>query len=188
MKLSLALLGLTATQTLCTPTTVQPGRAAVQAECGALGVMEWNDLPENTDRTALRNCKKHPSELRIASPAYKPDEDAKNLESNNSTPNDSRQSRRNTGLETREYICDAGGRGQGPDYDYGCIKGWCWRNCNGPWLPDLYVVKKEWCWLAYEGGKGGWTPCGGWKDCEWSYNNRHAKCAKGNCKSCGCGC
>lgn len=78
------------------------------------------------------------------------------------------------------------GRGNGVDYDYGCDKGWCWRNCNGPFLDP--TKKKSWCWLAYEGGWGPWTPCGGWYDCEWSYNNVDAKCGKGDCGACGCSC
>ncbi|KAJ5037622.1 victoriocin [Bipolaris maydis] len=54
-------------------------------------------------------------------------------------------------------VCSKGGRGSGYDYDYGCDNGWCWRNCDGPF------------------GNGGWTPCGRWQDCEWSYNNKAAK-------------
>ncbi|RMI99083.1 hypothetical protein CDV36_016058 [Fusarium kuroshium] len=90
----------------------------------------------------------------------------------------------------KRYDCTNGGRGRGADYDYGCDKGWCWRNCdvNVRWAGGLAGQPKPWCWLAYDGGKGGYTPCGRWQDCEWSYNNKNAKCKKGNCKACGCGC
>lgn len=161
MKLSLALLGLAATHTICTPAAVKPERAAVEGEV-------------------------HPYSLGITSPLYDPSAKKEDLESSPKKP-DTRQSRRDAGLVERAAVCDAGGRGNGIDYDYGCTGGWCWRNCNGPWH-DPFAFKKEWCWLKYSGGNGGWTPCGGWKDCEWSYNNKNAKCAKGNCKSCGCGC
>ncbi|KAI9172852.1 hypothetical protein HJFPF1_02366 [Paramyrothecium foliicola] len=180
MKFSLSLLGLVA-PALCSPTVaLLADRAAVEAECGELGVMDWNlEGPSaNTDISALRKCKKHPSELGIASPAYNPDIEENDLESI-SVRSDIRLFHRQT------PSCEEGGRGKGHDYDYGCDKGWCWRNCGGPFG---LTYNKPWCWLAYEGGKGGWTPCGGWKDCEWSYNNKNAKCAKGNCKACGCGC
>ncbi|EUC43040.1 hypothetical protein COCMIDRAFT_101862 [Bipolaris oryzae ATCC 44560] len=183
MKLLSILLGLAATGALCSPTT-----SAVEAtveDCGELGVMEWDpaSLPEGTDVSALRKCKKHPSELGIVSPLYDP---ASETEVTNS-------SKRGELLDEvaaldKRGVCSKGGRGSGYDYDYGCDKGWCWRNCDGPFVNADVGLKKTWCWLAYESGNGGWTPCGRWQDCEWSYNNKAAKCGKGDCKACGCGC
>lgn len=79
-----------------------------------------------------------------------------------------------------------GGRGSGTDYDYGCTGGYCWRNCR---VHSASVMSgKPWCWLKYEAGNRGWVPCGRWQDCEWSYNNKNARCATGNCDACGCDC
>ncbi|EUC33609.1 hypothetical protein COCVIDRAFT_23019 [Bipolaris victoriae FI3] len=183
MKLLSILLGLAATGALCSP-TAEAVEATVE-DCGELGVMEWDPatLPEGTDISALRKCKKHPSELGIASPLYDP---ASETEVTNS-------SKRGDLLDevaaiAKRGVCSKGGRGSGYDYDYGCDKGWCWRNCDGPFVNADVGLKKTWCWLAYESGNGGWTPCGRWQDCEWSYNNKAAKCGKGDCKACGCGC
>lgn len=81
-------------------------------------------------------------------------------------------------------------RSRASDTQWGCDKGWCWRTNCGDAEHDL---KKrgtgQWCWLAYEGGHGGWTPCGRWQDCKWSWDNKNAKCGIGkNCGACGCGC
>ncbi|KAH6879553.1 victoriocin [Thelonectria olida] len=197
MKLSIALVGLTATQALCNPASNEASRrAALEAECGDLGVMKWNpeDLPAGTDISKLPKCKVHPYSLGINSTSYNPDEKAEDLESSSSAQHPAGQQKRGKGHASPRWSpgCNGGhdgeggggGRGNGLDYDYGCSGGWCWRNCGGPFT----AWPKPWCWLAYEGGKGGWTPCGGWKDCEWSYNNKNAKCAKGNCKACGCAC
>ena len=190
MKLLVSLLGLIATPALCTP--IGADRAAVEAECGALGVMEWDlkDLPEGTDTAALRKCKKHPSELGIGSPLRNGAEIDENLDSSvgKKVSLESLAKREESLFDKRE-VCPVGqGRGSGWDYDYGCDNGWCWRNCNAE-INFLYPWNgKPWCWLAYEGGWGGWTPCGRWQDCEWSYNNANAKCGKGDCAACGCGC
>ncbi|EMD61770.1 hypothetical protein COCSADRAFT_38606 [Bipolaris sorokiniana ND90Pr] len=182
MRLSSVLLSLAATGALCSPTaSVADPTAEKCAELEALGQDQGNPLSES-DATALRKCGKHPAELGLVSSLYNPDEKA-NL---TSPANRGKLLDELTGLQKRAY-CQDGGRGHGWDYDYGCTNGWCWRNCEGPFNGAL-EFRKTWCWLAYEAGSGGWTPCGRWQDCEWSYNNKNAKCAKGNCKSCGCGC
>jgi hypothetical protein len=183
MKFSLALLSLAATRALCSP-TASPAELAVIEECGELGVMEWNqaDLPEGTDISTLRKCKKHPSELGITSPQYNATIEESDL---TSAAKRGELIATDAELEKRGQ-CTTGGRGHGLDYDYGCDNGWCWRNCDGPFWQT--GERKTWCWLAYESGAGGWTPCGRWQDCEWSYNNKAAKCGKGDCKACGCGC
>lgn len=166
MQLSITLLCVLATRALCT---------TIETECGVLDV---KNIPEGTDLTALKSCQEHPISLGISSSLENPNETPENLESSIGKRSS------DDGL-TKRNSCPRG-RGNGPDYDYGCDKGWCWRNCNKP--PGVWDTPKPWCWLKYEGGNGGWTPCGRWQDCEWSYNNKNAKCAKGNCKSCGCGC
>jgi hypothetical protein len=193
MKL-IALFSLGATAALCSPTVNKRAddltalKLAAVEKCGDLGVMDWklSELPKDVDISTLRKCKKHPSELGITSSEYDPEATAANLTS---------PVKRGELIELTELteldkrkVCADGGRGTGVDYDYGCVKGWCWRNCDGPFLPLPPRLTKSWCWLAYDGGNGDWTPCGGWADCEWSYNNKNAKCAKGDCKSCGCGC
>ncbi|UPK95931.1 hypothetical protein LCI18_006866 [Fusarium solani-melongenae] len=150
--------------------------------------MEWklSDLPEGTKIAALRKCREHPASFGILSSLANPgdsSEDLKRFANHQSLVSEG-------GSLTKRYDCTNGGHGRGADYDYGCNGGWCWRNCdvNVGWPGGLAGQPKPWCWLAYDGGKGGWTPCGRWQDCEWSYNNKDAKCGKGNCKACGCGC
>lgn len=181
MKFQVALLSLVATGAFCSP-TASSAELATTEECGELGVMEWNqaELPEGTDVSTLRKCKKHPSELGITSPLY----DASVGEVNLTSPAKRGELIAKAAEIEKRGDCATGGRGTGFDYDYGCDNGWCWRNCDGPFLN----WPKTWCWLAYESGNGGWTPCGRWQDCEWSYNNKAAKCGKGDCKACGCGC
>ncbi|KAL2211262.1 hypothetical protein CC79DRAFT_1317417 [Sarocladium strictum] len=192
MKIPTVIIGLLSAQVLGNP--VDGSRVALRGECGELGVMDWDltVLPEGTDVSVLRRCKEHPSEIGVTSHLLSPEASPEDLDSSygkrevlGTSPNEERD------LDKR-YSCPAGsGRGKGQfEYDYGCDKGWCWRNC------DVNVgspgggegLRKPWCWLAYEGGHGGWTPCGRWQDCEWSYNNKNAKCGKGDCKACGCGC
>uniref|UniRef100_A0A8H7K1K7 Uncharacterized protein n=1 Tax=Bionectria ochroleuca TaxID=29856 RepID=A0A8H7K1K7_BIOOC len=205
MRPSLVLIGLIAAPALCTP--LDADLAAAEAECGPLGVQEWdlNDLPEGTDVNALRKCREHPADLDIGSSLEDSSATPELLESSTGeefNPDEILEDtspRESTGLEARqkwsggEFCPGSTGRGTGADYDYGCTKGWCWRNCNvhleqvlQPWH------HKPWCWLAYNGGNGKWTPCGRWQDCEWSYNNKNAKCGKAqkgkSCKACGCGC
>jgi hypothetical protein len=183
MKFLSVLFALAATRALCSP-TASPAEFTAE-ECGELGVMDWDpaNLPEGTDVSALRKCKKHPAELGVASSLYDPSTETDLI----SSVKRGELVEEAAGLDKRE-ICLEGGRGMGFDYDYGCDKGWCWRNCNGPFVSTNPAAPKPWCWLAYEGGNGGWTPCGRWQDCEWSYNNKNAKCGKGDCKACGCGC
>ncbi|KAH6616271.1 victoriocin [Boeremia exigua] len=159
MKFSLALLSLVATKALCSPTA------------------------QSADLAAIENSDVHPAELGIYSPLYDPTQDEANLTSS------AGQGELLTEVAkiAARGTCSSGGRGGGTDYDYGCDKGWCWRNCGGPFY-DVFDKGKSWCWLKYESGNGGWTPCGRWQDCEWSYNNKQAYCAKGDCPSCGCGC
>ncbi|KAF4447188.1 hypothetical protein F53441_9235 [Fusarium austroafricanum] len=152
--------------------------AAVQAICNA--------IPSNNADAACiespENCLKHPTELGIKSSLYDPQGEKESAEGDQSPAGISRR-------DPNQAVCPLGkGRGNGLDYDYGCTDGWCWRNCGGPF--PLFAERKPWCWLKYESGKGGWTPCGRWQDCEWSYNNKQAYCAKKKkgCGECGCGC
>lgn len=176
---------------LCSPTITTAELAtfklAAIEECDELGVMDWNlaELPEDTNVSSLRKCKTHPSELGIVSSKYDLDAEEANLTS----PVKRGELAEHSELIKRG-ICTQGGRGHGIDYDYGCENGWCWRNCDGPFGGVVLdpTSTKTWCWLAYESGNGDWTPCGRWQDCEWSYNNKAAKCGKGNCNACGCGC
>jgi hypothetical protein len=183
MKFLFALLSLAATRVLCSPTT-SLAELAIK-ECGELGVMEWNqaELPEGTDISTLRKCKKHPSEVGITSSQYNPDIGEADL---TSPAKRGELIAEVAEITKRDHCLVSGGRGTGFDYDYGCDNGWCWRNCDGPFWSS--IEKKTWCWLAYNDGNGDWTPCGRWQDCEWSYNNKGSKCGKGDCKACGCGC
>lgn len=70
MKLNIAFLGLIASQAASTPTappsdSPASNLAALEAECGALGVMNWDleDLPADVDRSQLRKCREHPHDM-----------------------------------------------------------------------------------------------------------------------------
>jgi hypothetical protein len=68
----------------------------------------------------------------ITSPLENPDASPVDLDSSygkseelETSPNEER------GLEKRYSCPDGSGRGRGQfEYDYGCDKGWCWRNCD----------------------------------------------------------
>lgn len=166
MKLSVTLLSLAAAHVSCS--AVHPSDA--EKACF--------ETPEN--------CLQHPTELGIKSSLY--DSSQGETESSADTANDG------TGLSPRQddrVMCPPGkGRGQNMDYDYGCDEGWCWRNCRTGRTFPLGAISKPWCWLKYEAGVGGWTPCGRWQDCKYSYDKKNAKCAKKKkgCGECGCGC
>jgi hypothetical protein len=162
MKLSITLLSL----------------AAVQVTCSAI-------QPNTADEACLdspEDCLKHPTELGIKSSLYDP-------KGETDSSAESAESHARLAPRKEEDVCPSpGGRGSGLEYDYGCVEGWCWRNCNGPF--SFFADRKTWCWLKYEAGNGGWTPCGRWQDCKYSYDKKNAKCAKKKkgCGECGCGC
>ncbi|SPJ73058.1 uncharacterized protein FTOL_02787 [Fusarium torulosum] len=166
MKLSITLLSL----------------VAAQATCSAIHPSDADEACFETPE----NCLKHPTELGIKSPLYDP--------SQGETESSAENVNTDMGLSPRDddgAMCPLGkGRGTGMEYDYGCDEGWCWRNCRtGPTFP-MAAKRKPWCWLKYEAGVGGWTPCGRWQDCKFSYDKKNAKCAKKKkgCGECGCGC
>jgi hypothetical protein len=67
---------------------------------------------------------------------------------------------------------------------YGCSKDrYCWSACGSG---------GKWCWMAYDGGIGGWMTCstGNHEHCNPNMvKNSHADCGKGeDCNACGCDC
>ncbi|KAM5349924.1 hypothetical protein ACJ41O_006429 [Fusarium nematophilum] len=58
--------------------------------------------------------------------------------------------------------------------------GYCWMNCGK-------VDKGEWCWEAFNYGRGRWSKCEKDNDCFFN-TERGARCSIGNCVGCGCGC
>ncbi|CAM1508602.1 Fc.00g054500.m01.CDS01 [Cosmosporella sp. VM-42] len=65
MKLSITFTGLIDSQAACILATTIYVHPDAAAECGALGVMEWNlgTLPEGTATANLRKCKENPHSL-----------------------------------------------------------------------------------------------------------------------------
>lgn len=67
MKPSTSLISFITTQVLCilAKAHIDADRAALEAECGGLGVMEWNldELPQGTNITNLRKCREHPTTI-----------------------------------------------------------------------------------------------------------------------------
>ncbi|KAH6889919.1 hypothetical protein B0T10DRAFT_487088 [Thelonectria olida] len=69
MKLGATFVSLVASQAVCilaAPSAEAPAAdtTSLEAECGALGVMNWDldSLPDNVDRSQLRKCKEHPED------------------------------------------------------------------------------------------------------------------------------
>ncbi|KAF4458860.1 IDI-2 precursor [Fusarium albosuccineum] len=65
---------------------------------------------------------------------------------------------------------------------WGCDEetGYCWQNCGK-------VREGEWCWEAFNYGRGAWSNCKKHDDCFFN-TERGTRCSIGSCKSCGCGC
>ncbi|PLB37697.1 uncharacterized protein BDW47DRAFT_106645 [Aspergillus candidus] len=62
---------------------------------------------------------------------------------------------------------------------FGCGEnGWCWNQC---------ADAGEWCWTAYEHGKGDWKTCKEDAECDPSRDSS-VSCAMGDCDTCGCSC
>lgn len=149
----------------------RPDRATLEAECGALGVME---VPEGEDPTLYRHCRDHPSMLdpTQTSPRFQ-------LGSyDNVTTFDL-----HTEVGAQACLKNPGSRGCSKSYDL--INWWCWRGCGTPSQLDAGY----WCWLAWNQGKGDWVRCnvGGQPACH-SAMQQGASCGVGNCNACGCGC
>jgi hypothetical protein len=142
MQLTATFLALFATQALSVNMWSHPD---AEAECGALGVMEWDlDTLPGYNPAELRKCREHPLSLNLHA--------------------------RDEGEELNDLSKRACLKG---NQNSGCSDGWCWKRCG---------KGGKWCWLAKINGTGDWQPCS--QSCRGS----HLKCARGNCKPCGCGC
>ena len=53
---------------------------------------------------------------------------------------------------------------------WGCENGYCWKQCGDP---------GEWCWLAFDGGNGGWVTCANDGAC--NANNLPGTGCRGGC-------
>ncbi|KAF5017695.1 hypothetical protein F66182_10351 [Fusarium sp. NRRL 66182] len=141
MKFTAALLGLLTSHTFAANMYSAPN---AEAECGALGVMEWDldTLPPDAVLGELRKCKEHPLSLNIHS---------RNLDAENAKV-----------LEKRKCTSSIGKK------KYGCDKSWCWMNCG-----DTYkqIEWGQWCWAAKNGGRGSWWGCNSDVDCPKTQEN-----------------
>ncbi|KAF9769774.1 hypothetical protein IL306_012736 [Fusarium sp. DS 682] len=134
MKFTTTLFGLFSSQALAVKMYSAPNAAA---ECGALGVAEWDldALPADTDVSQLRPCKEHPLSINIHS--RNPDSTKVNL------------------LEKRKCTSSIG------KAKVGCYKHWCWQNCGSRKEEEWGA----WCWSAFQNGNGHWMPCSTAGDC-----------------------
>ncbi|KAL1613955.1 hypothetical protein SLS54_010165 [Diplodia seriata] len=133
------------------------------AECGSLGVMSLDNLPEGVDPADVRKCADHPlgSDPSMGESSVAPvvdESDGIAADANNDTsPN----------LQARACWFGAA--------RYGCTDGYCWKTCGSG---------GKWCWTAKKGGIGEWYTCGNYRDCKEKW-----ACGKGrDCDSCGCSC
>lgn len=103
MKLSATFLALMACQAVGVFSIPSDADAA---QCGALGVMDWNqaDIPENVSRDELRKCREHPT-------------DAKHLEARK-------------GFKPKPKPKKGGGSCVDKG-SWGCHDGYCWEECHG---------------------------------------------------------
>lgn len=159
MKLSTAFISLIAYQAAGIFATQSD--LSAEAECGALGVMEYNveDLAPGVQPSDVRPCKEHPLSF------LKRDGEEHAL-----VP-------RRGGFRGK-----GGGKGKGKGGScyqgpaYGCDNGYCYSSC-----------KSGWCWMAARGGHGMWMVCKKNEHCNPKYL-KGAGCGQGDCKACGCGC
>ncbi|KAF2142699.1 uncharacterized protein K452DRAFT_307639 [Aplosporella prunicola CBS 121167] len=109
------------------------------AECGSLGVMSIDNIPEDVDAANVRKCANHPlgRNRPLAETSLGPMEDS------NDTSVEA------PSLQARDCWFGA---------EYGCTKGYCWRTCGT-------VGKGTWCWTASDGGTGPWYTCKTYSDC-----------------------
>ncbi|CCT74733.1 uncharacterized protein FFUJ_10798 [Fusarium fujikuroi IMI 58289] len=134
MKFTTTLFGLFASQALAVNMYSAPNAAA---ECGALGVAEWDldALPAGTEVSELRKCKEHPLSLKIHS--RNPDSTKVNV------------------LEKRKCTSSI------HKPKFGCDKHWCWQNCGSRKEEEWGA----WCWSAHKDGTGDWMSCFTASDC-----------------------
>ncbi|KAF2026613.1 hypothetical protein EK21DRAFT_73783 [Setomelanomma holmii] len=156
-------------------TSARPNDAALQGECGALGVMA---VPAGVDASTVRHCAEHSlgrEHVLVAS-----GDDADNTDDLAQRNVDIDLTQRDTddapeSENTPESIFGTARRGCNKNMaDYGCQKGYCWRQC----VPG----SGAWCWLAEGSGRGPWVRCSYASQCRYEGN-----CGVG-CAACGCSC
>lgn len=150
-------------------------RTATEEECGALGVFKYNpsDLQANEDPSRFRKCKEHPMFLEgvFPGPGDNSAGDGEVEDGAAGTSPVARSEPLGNILAKRECLKPS-------DAQYGCSKDkWCWSRCGNV---------GQWCWLAWEGGKGAWRGCQSNNDCR---PLSESGCGQGDyCESCGCSC
>ncbi|KAB2571286.1 hypothetical protein DBV05_g10042 [Lasiodiplodia theobromae] len=144
--------------------TAVPDDAA--AECGSLGVMSLEDVPEDALAGEVRKCADHPlgNNRPFGGTSLAPLDDSDDFDDSDDSGNSTDVSADASGLQARD--CWYGS-------EYGCTDGYCWKTCGDG---------GRWCWTANNGGNGPWRTCASWRDCKKKFD-----CGK-NCKSCGCSC
>ncbi|KAH4066206.1 hypothetical protein HBI70_172220 [Parastagonospora nodorum] len=147
--------------------------AALEAECGDLGVMA---VPEGTDPKDVRHCAEHP-EGRNRYPSIDTSSDPEEPHKLNVVVRAPEAVSESGSVSAEELfgrdtlVCNS------DKSPFNCSHGgYCWRECgwkNGPW-----------CWLAGGNGSGPWMRCRQMRDCDY---NRGGNCCVG-AGSCGCDC
>lgn len=112
-------------------------RAALEEECGPLGVL---DVPDGALESEVRHCRDHPLSLKYPQllrdhvhPSEWPMEAEKETKGRKHLAHDP------------DFLPDPSGSLQ-----FGCEKGTCWRVCDSP---------RGWCWVALNAQDGPWVEC-----------------------------
>lgn len=147
-------------------------RAALEAECGELGVME---VPDGMLESEVRHCASHPSAL---DPSLMPDFAAL-AEKEAQLAGVGRRSKHGRTSSADRATTDIFGRSTqacwyGSD-QYGCKDNSCWTTCGS---------YGQWCWRAEGNGSGPWIKCSVDAQCSFDIGS----CSTGSCAACGCSC
>ena len=113
-------------------------RAALEKECGSLGIM---DVPSGNLESEVRHCANHPL-------GRDP-----NFEAMLSGSSAMRNEHAPANILAREKsVCSE------IVAPFGCDRGYCWKQCGS---------FGQWCWSAHGDGYGPWAMCHHGKDCSY---------------------
>ncbi|OAL06722.1 hypothetical protein IQ06DRAFT_263048 [Phaeosphaeriaceae sp. SRC1lsM3a] len=156
---------------------VPENRAALEAECGDLGVLE---VPEGMDASHVRHCAGHPNGRNdwVANIDTVTDD---TITTNDNTKNADDKRDPFPGISSASTPSKIFGRAAQKCWNgaekYGCSKnGWCWSNC---------IRGRMWCWMSHDNGWGKWMKCSKKEDCG-SYKG--GSCSRCSAPDCGCSC
>ncbi|KAH7401952.1 hypothetical protein DE146DRAFT_631234 [Phaeosphaeria sp. MPI-PUGE-AT-0046c] len=165
-------------------------RAALEAECGKLGVLE---VPEGVDASHVRHCAGHPNGRErfpnidgdypsggwIDSADIATTDDNNGVDRRDPPPGQSAVSTPEVLFGRAAQKCWSGAD------KYGCSKnGWCWSSCVPEGVPK-WLAQGMWCWMSHDNGWGKWMKCSKKEDCG---SGKAGSCSRYSAPDCGCSC